>query len=63
MTRNESSLSFRAVMYGGQLQFSPSISASGTDNLNLIRTDDACLETDQPASIGTLDVLKFNDGE
>ena len=61
-TKNESSLSFRAVMYGGQIQFSPTLSVAGTDDLHLINTDENGLDlNNKPASVMTQDVLKFEE--
>ena len=54
-------MSFRAVMYGGQIQFSPTLSVSGTEDINYIQTGETAFELSKPASIVTQDVLKYED--
>lgn len=50
-------------MYGGQLQFSPTLSVTSTDEINLINTGktDNDFKYDEPASILTHDVLKYEE--
>ena len=58
---NDNTLSFRAVMYGGQIQFSPTLSVSGTDEMNLIQTGETAFELSKPASVVTQDVLQYEE--
>ena len=50
-------------MYGGQIQFSPTMSVSGTDEINYIQTGETAFELSKPASVVTQDVLKYEDDQ
>ena len=48
-------------MYGGQIQFSPTLSVSGTDEMNLIQNGETAFELSKPASVVTQDLMQYEE--